>query len=143
VVLPVFPVVLRAQSAPFSLAITLVGLVVRIVRKLLFLPFALAGALAVFLATIPLILHPGIGVEKTPAMGGRTLYLYVHGLLLSEKDHKLMRLTAKEENREEHKPESGKQNHFACAKWKKKQPIFHDRRKTLAGQARDMVSKLV
>jgi hypothetical protein len=78
--LPVFFVVPRMALVPFTLAVKLVALVVGIGCKLFFLPLTLSDALTVFLAAIALVLYSEIRVKDTPAMGGRTLNLSVHGL---------------------------------------------------------------
>ena len=61
--------------------------------------------------------------------------------LLSEKDHKPNVEAEEEANDEEEKPEPGKQNHFARAKWKK-QNQFTNQTGTLAGQVRDFLQEM-
>jgi hypothetical protein len=78
-VLSVLLVVVWMTLVPVFLAITLVGLIVRIECELFFLPFALTGPLTVFIAAITLIHNTGIRCEKAFTMGGRTLNLFVHG----------------------------------------------------------------
>jgi hypothetical protein len=53
---------------PLSLAIQLVGLVVRIAQELCLLPFSLPRTLACFFTAVALILHARIGLEVAPAM---------------------------------------------------------------------------
>jgi hypothetical protein len=78
-VLPIFFVIPWMALAPLTLAVRLVGLVVRVDRELFFLPSAFTGALAVCLTAIELILYMGIRLKKAFAMRGRTLNLCVHG----------------------------------------------------------------
>gem|GEM_PF-3217933 len=53
---------------PVRLTCSLVGLVVRVVSKLFLLPLPLAGALAVFLTAISLILYTRIRSKQAPTM---------------------------------------------------------------------------
>jgi len=68
---------------PVGLTCALVSLVVIIGCKLFFLPLPLAGALAVFLTAISLILYTRIRSKQTPTMCAWNHR--VHSLLLAEK----------------------------------------------------------
>jgi hypothetical protein len=67
---------------PASLAVSLVGLVVRIGGYLVLLPTGFPGPLAGLVGTESLGLDTGIGQKNTPAMG--TSSLAVHDFLLGE-----------------------------------------------------------
>ncbi len=71
---------------PVYLAGALIGLVVRIGRKLFLLPLALANALAIVFLAIFLVPYPRVSIDKTPAINASDLGS--HGSPPGEEEHK-------------------------------------------------------
>jgi hypothetical protein len=99
VIAAVYSVVAWMSPMPVGLACSLVGLVVRIGSKFFFLPLPLAGALAVFLTAISLILYTRIRSKQTPTMCAWNHR--VHGFLLAEKTINLSGRRREKANHEE------------------------------------------
>jgi len=103
----------------FSLAVALIGLVVRIAYELCFPPFALPGTLAILLAAAALVLHPRIGFKTASAMSA--LDIPVHGYPLEDDNHNVPH---PEENgragRKTPKPKDRELEGFCMRKRKKK-----------------------
>ena len=74
---PVLPPIMGVLFLPVFLAVSLVGLIVRVVCQFLSLPEVLSGPLTNLTATVALVFYSGIGMKKTMAMG--TSDLVVHG----------------------------------------------------------------
>lgn len=68
------------SAMPISLTISLVGLIVGIGGKLVFLPLGLAGALTLLFAAIALVLYAWIEIKKAPAMITYALEHFLHGI---------------------------------------------------------------
>jgi len=73
------PPITGIPAPPGFLTIPLVGLVIRITGHLLPLPKPPPESPAFLSATIPLVLHTGIGKKKPPAVGIGTSDHIVHG----------------------------------------------------------------
>jgi len=115
----VFFVVAGMALVPFSLAVSLIGFVVRITGELCFLPFALPSTLAIFLPAVALVLHPRIGLKAASAMSA--LDGPVHGRPPEDDNHNVAH---REENgrvgRKTPKPKGREADGFCMRKRKKK-----------------------
>jgi hypothetical protein len=115
----VFFVVVGMVLVPFSLAVALIGFVVRITGELCFLPFALPSTLAILLTTVSLALHPWIGLKAASAMNA--LDGPVHGCPPEDDNHNVAH---REENgragRKTPKPKDREAEGFCMRKRKKK-----------------------
>lgn len=102
---------------PLDLAGALVGLVVRIGRKLILLPFPLAGALTVLVTAVQLVLYASVDIIETPAM--RTCNLDAHGFPPGEENHKPVYHAQWEVNRRR-KETTGREEKGFCMRKRKK-----------------------
>jgi hypothetical protein len=104
---------------PFSLAVALIGFVVRIAYELCFLPIALPGTPAILLSAVGLVLYPRIGLKAASAMSA--LDGPVHGCPPEDDNHNVVH---REENgrggRKTPKPKDREAEGFCMRKRKKK-----------------------
>jgi hypothetical protein len=91
---PILAPVLGRLMLPALLAVSLVGLVIRLRGQFGTLPLGFSSPLAGLVGTETLRLHPGIRQHETPAMG--TANGAVHGFLLREAGPRKKRLSQEE-----------------------------------------------
>ena len=112
--LSILLVVAGMALVPFSLTVTLIGLVVRIAQEFLLLPLPFSSALAFLFAAIALVLHSRIWLEGVSTM--RTLDSSAHGRPPGDDNHNLLQPAEKAE--EERK--NGEVEGFCVRKRKKR-----------------------